>query len=304
MDQNVVHPLDLDPLLSRLDPRFPFLGLFLHDRLGLLGRKQFQHCLTRGDLAVADGRVQLLFAPDPAVLQDLGKGLELQEGGTAFPQLSHLPVQELFPQRDGSDALLVFDPDLDTTARPRGLDDLEPVPTRVLRGCGQDLDDIAIAEFIPERDNSAVDPGARTTESDIGMNAEGKVDWGGPPRQRLHIPFRGKDIDLLREEIDADRIEKLPTIFQVPPPVEQLAQPEKVLFRLIQGGLPLLVGPVHGNALLRRPVHLLGPDLDLGRLPLRADYGGMEGLVHVGFGDSNEVLESARDRLPEAVDHP
>ena len=135
------------------------------------------------------------------------------------------------------------------------------------------------------------------------MDAEAKVDRRRPPGQRLHIPLGSKDIDLLWKEVKAYRIQKLPAILEILAPIEKLAQPEEVSFRLIQGSLALLIGPVGGNPLLRRPVHFMGSDLDLHGLPLGADHGRVKRLVHVGLGDGNEVLEPARDRLPEAVDH-
>jgi hypothetical protein len=51
-------------------------------------------------------------------------------------------------------------------------------------------------------------------------------------------------------------------------------------------------------------VHLEGADLDLHRVALGPDHGGVERLVHVDLRHRDEILEAARHRLPQGVDHP
>jgi len=56
------------------------------------------------------------------------------------------------------------------------------------------------------------------------------------------------------------------------------------------------------HAPLRRPVHLLGANLDLHRLAAVADHGGVQRLVPVRLRHRDVVLETAGNRLPERVD--
>ena len=66
---------------------------------------------------------------------------------------------------------------------------------------------------------------------------------------------------------------------------------------------PLLVAPVRRDADLADLVHGLGPDLDLERLAVQGDHGGVEALVEVRLGDGDVVVELAGDRPPQRVDH-
>ena len=67
-------------------------------------------------------------------------------------------------------------------------------------------------------------------------------------------------------------------------------------------GQPLLILPVGGHAVFRRLVHGPGADLHLEGDPLPANDGGVQGLVHVGLGGADIVLESAQHRLEHVVD--
>src|ERR1035437_10952911 len=64
----------------------------------------------------------------------------------------------------------------------------------------------------------------------------------------------------------------------------------------------MLVSPVGGDADLAHLVHRVRPDLDLERLAVKSDHGGVEALVEVGFGDGNVVVELAGNRMPHRVD--
>jgi len=59
---------------------------------------------------------------------------------------------------------------------------------------------------------------------------------------------------------------------------------------------------VGGDAVFGGAVHGQGPDLDLERDPLGADHRGMQGLVHIGLGHRDIVLEAAGHRLVQLMD--
>ena len=119
-----------------------------------------------------------------------------------------------------------------------------------------------------------------------------------PFGEALHIPFRGKDIHFLGEQLNLDRIHELLGVLQFLLPLQQLAEPGKPLYIPLVIPFPFLVFPVGGDARLGNPVHFRGPDLDLHPFTQRADNGGMERLVHVALGHGDIVFEPARNRLP------
>ena len=76
---------------------------------------------------------------------------------------------------------------------------------------------------------------------------------------------------------------------------DRLADPlEGLLGAQFVVGKALLVLPVGGDAVLRGVVHLPGADLHLEGDALPADDGGVEGLVAVGLGGGDIVLEPAQ----------
>ena len=51
-------------------------------------------------------------------------------------------------------------------------------------------------------------------------------------------------------------------------------------------------------------MHLVGADLDFHTLPVGANHGRVEGLIHVGFAQCNIVFKTTRNRLPVGVHYP
>ena len=85
--------------------------------------------------------------------------------------------------------------------------------------------------------------------------------------------------------------------------LQQLAHPlEGLLGAQLGVGHALLVLPVGGDAVLGGVVHLPGADLHLEGDALPADDGGVEGLVAVGLGGGDIVLEPAQHGVEQVVD--
>ena len=57
------------------------------------------------------------------------------------------------------------------------------------------------------------------------------------------------------------------------------------------------------DTVFRRPVHLVGPDLDLKGLSRTADQGRMQGLVHIRLRHGDIILEPSGDGLIQLMDH-
>ena len=98
-------------------------------------------------------------------------------------------------------------------------------------------------------------------------------------------------------------LDELGRVGDVALPVHELAQPGELGVVLAVGLGAFLVAPVGGDADLADLVHRVGPDLDLERLAVEGDDRGVERLVEVVLGDRDVVVELARDRPPERVDH-
>ncbi len=134
------------------------------------------------------------------------------------------------------------------------------------------------------------------------MDPVGEVERRGAAREGEDLPLGREDVDLVRVEVDLQRGEERARVLDLLLPLQELAQPEDVGIAGQRRGLPLLVAPVRRDPLLGDEVHLAGADLDLERLPLVADHGGVERLVEVGLGHRDVVLEPARDGAPVLVD--
>jgi len=73
-------------------------------------------------------------------------------------------------------------------------------------------------------------------------------------------------------------------------PLQELAEPRKLLFLALAQGRLFLVPPVGSDTLLGEPVHLLGAKLELHALSLGPDDRRMERLVEVGLGTPMKSL--------------
>ncbi len=70
------------------------------------------------------------------------------------------------------------------------------------------------------------------------------------------------------------------------------------------GGSSFLVGPVGGDTFRGDPVHIFGADLDFHKIAIGTDYRGVDRLIPVGLGMTDEVLEAAVDGRPEGMNYP
>ena len=60
---------------------------------------------------------------------------------------------------------------------------------------------------------------------------------------------------------------------------------------------------MRSDTIFSSTVHVEGPDLDLERRTVVRDQRGMQGLVHIGFGHGDIILETAGYRLIHFMDH-
>ncbi len=168
---------------------------------------------------------------------------------------------------------------------------------------GEDLDDIAVLETVAQRDDLAVDTRTDALVPDLGVDGVGEINGRCVAWEGLDRAFGREAVDLLRVEVDLERVQELVGVLDLLLPLEQLPQPGKGLVVLVRTGAPFLVLPVRGDALLRDAVHLVSADLDLEGLALVADDGGVQRLIAVGPRHGDEVFDATRHWTPEIVEH-
>ena len=131
------------------------------------------------------------------------------------------------------------------------------------------------------------------------MDAVGKIYWGGTSRKGLDISIRGKHVNIIREKIYSNCLQKFLRVFKVLLPLQQLAKPGEALAVAFRDTPPFFVHPVCRYTLIGNAMHLLGSDLNLNPLAIWTNYSGMKGLVHIGLGHPYVIFETPRDRFPE-----
>src|ERR1035437_4579562 len=276
----------------------PGLGDLLLDDAG----SDFGEHLAGGELAVAEGGVQVFHLAEPVLS---GHALHVGLGHLAKldAQAAGFLFQVFLADFDGLHALAGVDQVLDLVARARSLDEGQPVFAGLMAGLGHDLDDVAVAQNGAQRHDAAVDLGAHAGAAHIGVNGVREIDGRGVARQHDHFAARREGVGLLGVQVHFEGGHEFSGILHVALPFHQMAQPGDAL--VVGGGAfsPFLVFPVGRDAFLGDAMHLLGADLDLEGLPVRADHAGVERLVEIGPRNGNEILNASGDGAPLIVDH-
>ena len=194
------------------------------------------------------------------------------------------------------------DPVLDLIAGAGGLNQRQPVAARRVARTGENLNDIPVSKLGFQRHNPPVHFGPGAGVAHLCVNRIGKINGSRFPGKDDHLPFGREGIDLFGIEVDLQSGEKLARVAHVALPFHQMAQPGEPCGFLLGHGLPVLILPVGCDALLGQKVHLLGANLHLEGLTVRPDHRSVQGLVHIGPGNGDEILDAARDRSPGIVD--
>ena len=130
------------------------------------------------------------------------------------------------------------------------------------------------------------------------MDGIGKVDGRGAGGQGDDPSLGGVDEHLVVEHVDLHGLDEFFRV-GVLLAFQQAAHPLEVLLRPCPR--TLLVLPVGGDAVFGGLVHLPGADLHLEGNALRADDRGVQGLVHIGLGGGDIVLEPSRHQAEQVV---
>ena len=133
------------------------------------------------------------------------------------------------------------------------------------------------------------------------MDGVGEVNDSRPLRQHHDAPLRREHVNLVGEQIDLDVLEELLRIAGVALHLQQVLQPiigQRLRRAALAGGL---VEPVGGDTGLGDPLHVVGADLHLDRGAVGTEQDRVQGLVAIGLGNGDVVLELARYRFVQVV---
>ena len=172
-------------------------------------------------------------------------------------------------------------------------------------GHGDNFHDVAVFQLGAQWHLFAVDLACDGAIADVRMHGIRKVDYRRAAWQRHDLALGREHVDGIREQVDSDMVPELRRVARFVLDVEQRLQPLGA--HAFDGGCAraahFLVEPVRGNARLGHYVHFFGPDLELDVHAGRADQRRVQGLIAVGLGDRNMVLELAGNRFVHLVQH-
>src|SRR5690606_4359401 len=136
----------------------------------------------------------------------------------------------------------------------------------------------------------------------IGVHRVGKIHGSGAGRQLHDLAFGGKYVNLVREQVNFDVLDKFEGVAGIllhfQQSVDPLARTDMGVAGSVIGGF---VQPMGGDAVVGHGLHFLGADLDLNGHTVHAKQSGMQGLVAVGLGNRDIVLKTAGNWLVKVV---
>ena len=212
-------------------------------------------------------------------------------------------VQQAFTQADRLGPALLLECMANMRARLAGDHEVEPCGVRTGTRRADDFHRRAALQRFGQRRQAAIDTAGDATVADVGVHRVSEVDGGGAFGQ-LHDPALGReDVDLVREEVDLDAFDELQgvagTLLQLEDALDPLAGAGMVAL-----GLFILVGlvqPVRSDPVVGHLFHFAGADLDLDGYAMHAEQRRMQGLVAVGLGNRDVVLEATGQWLVQVV---
>ena len=179
---------------------------------------------------------------------------------------------------------------------------VEPVQTGASVDLGgEDLHGVAVLQGGVQRDQAAVHLGPDAPMPQLGVDLVSEIQGGGTGGKLHDVPLGSVNKYLVAEDVLLHRLDKLGGARHLPLPLQQLAKPGHLLLEPQVTGFTFFVAPVGRHTVLGNLVHLLSLDLHLQGLATLADYGGVEGLVHVLFRVGDVVVELAVDGMPKLV---
>mmetsp|Transcript_29952 Transcript_29952/g.63047 ORF Transcript_29952/g.63047 Transcript_29952/m.63047 type:complete len:282 (+) Transcript_29952:343-1188(+) len=184
---------------------------------------------------------------------------------------------------------------------------LQPFSFRRLVDGLQDFNHVSILNLVLQRNHLPVHFCPRAVIPQIGMDLKRKIQHGRPPRQRIKIPSRRKDEDLLQEQVFLHRIHELNRIGLPPDFIDELAQPRKssgFVTRFIATNTAIilfLVQKMSRDTRLCHIVHIPRSYLHFDSSFVRSNDGGVQTSIAVRFGQCHVIFDFSGYRFPVGV---
>ena len=171
-------------------------------------------------------------------------------------------------------------------------------------GRRHDLDDVAVPEPRAKRHHLAVHACPDALVADVGVDRIGKIDGRGIAGERLDLPFRREDVDLVGIQLDLQVLQEFLRVADFLLPLEELTEPDEILLVAVGADSAFLVLPVRRDPFFGDAVHLGAPDLHLEGKAMVADDRRVQRLVAVRPRHRDEVLDAAGHGGPRLVNDP
>ena len=191
-----------------------------------------------------------------------------------------------------------FEPAVDLRTRICCTDNGYPVARRTLYDLGGrlDLNNVAVLEFVGQRNDTAVDLCAVHMIADAGVDSICKIDWARTLGELYYFVFRCVYENLVRSDIHLERFHKLAGVRELvlriddlPHLVDLRIEPVSLEFVRITG---LLIVPVRSDTELCDLVHRKRSDLHFKRRARMTNNSRVNGLVLVLLRHRDIVLET------------
>ena len=190
-------------------------------------------------------------------------------------------------------------------ARFRANDKVQPSGIRASARSGNDFNGLTAGKRLRQRVRLAVNACAHAGMTDIGMHCISEVDGRCTGRQLDNAPFRCENVNLIREEIGFNALDKFKRTTGALLQLQQALHPALGADLCGSTGFAVLfISPVRGNTHLRHLIHIFGTDLDLNRHAVRANHRGVQRLIAVRFWNGDVVFHATRTRLVQAMHLP
>ena len=176
------------------------------------------------------------------------------------------------------------------------------IGTRTRRS--QDFHRLAALQGLGQGSEPAVYATGDATVADIGVNRVGKIHGGSPAGQFENIPLGCEHVHLIREQVDLDVFNELQRITGALLHFQQTLHPlpGPGVAPVDRGAICRFIEPMSGNAVIGHFFHVTGANLDFYGHPVHAHQHGVQGLVAIGLGYGDIVLELTGHRFIQAVD--
>ena len=142
--------------------------------------------------------------------------------------------------------------------------------------------------------------------ADIGMHGVSEVDRRRARRQFDNAPFRRENVNLIREEIGFNALDKFKRATCTLLQLQQALHP--ALGADLRGGAAfaavLFISPVRRDTHFRHLIHVFGTNLHLNRNAVRANHGGVQRLISVRFWNGDVIFDAPRTWLVQAMHLP